>query len=280
MSSDRDALDAGPDASALPGRVKSPSAAERGCGTAAKEVDRHPSGIEHVYVRTRRVSLLVAGLLGLALAAPAQANPGYLRFEVLSVKGEQTATWSGTREGLDGCGTVARSGSQTISFESLGSARLSLQRLPRTNPRTGKRRGFTYFGRDVVPTNWTFSRIFQESMPASCPPPEGTQASDCGTQGPFPVPVSVGWRGGAVEFRGVLSREFGRSPNYESCEYEAYHALTLIDSKGRLSQRRLTRRGRRTIRVEVSGRMNDPAVEGDGSQTTTLAATVTLRRVR
>jgi hypothetical protein len=66
----------------------------------------------------------------------------------------------------------------------------------------------------------------------------------------------------------------------ETCEYEAYHALTLIDSKGRLSQRRLTRRGRRTIRVKVSGRMNDPAVEGDGSQITTLAATVTLRRLR
>jgi hypothetical protein len=200
-------------------------------------------------VPTRLASLLVAGsLLALVLAPPAQAKPRYLRFEVVSVKGEQTATWSGTREG--------------------------------TNPRTGKRRGFTYFGRDVVPTNWTFSRTFQESPPPSCPPPEEAQASDCGTQGPFEVPVSVGWRSGAVEFRGVLNRAFGPSPNYETCEYEAYHALTLIDSKGRLSQRRLTSRGRRTIRVKVSGRMNDPAVEGDGSQTTTLAATVTLRRVR
>jgi hypothetical protein len=232
-------------------------------------------------VPTRLASLLVAGsLLALVLAPPAQAKPRYLRFEVVSVKGEQTATWSGTREGLQGCGTVARSGSQTISFESLKPTRLSLKRLPRTNPRTGKRRGFTYFGRDVVPTNWTFSRTFQESPPPSCPPPEEAQASDCGTQGPFEVPVSVGWRSGAVEFRGVLNRAFGPSPNYETCEYEAYHALTLIDSKGRLSQRRLTSRGRRTIRVKVSGRMNDPAVEGDGSQTTTLAATVTLRRVR
>jgi hypothetical protein len=235
-------------------------------------------------VPTRLASLLVAGsLLALALAPPGQAKPRYLRFEVVSVKGEQTAIWSGTREGLQGCGTVARSGSQTISFESLGPTRLSLKRLPRTNPRTGKRRGFTYFGRDAVPTNWTFSRTFQESTPPSCPPPEDPEAapaSDCGTKGPFPAPVSVGWRDGAVEFRGVLSREFGPSPNYETCEYEAYHALTLIDSKGRLSQRRLTRRGRRTISVEVSGRMNDPAVEGDGSQTTTLAATVTLRRVR
>ena len=60
--------------------------------------------------------------------------------------------------------------------------------------------------------------------------------------------------------------------------YEAYHELSLIDSKGRLSQRRLSR-GPRTIRVQVSGRMNDPAAEGDGSQTTTLAATVTLKRL-
>jgi hypothetical protein len=238
-------------------------------------------------VRTRLASLIVAGsLLALALAPPAQAKPRYLRFEVLSVRGEQTATWSGTREGLQGCGTVTRGGSQTISFESLGPSRLALKRLPRTNPRTGKRRGFTYFGRDSVPTNWTFSRTFQESTPPSCPPPEdpeaaqAAQASDCGTKGPFPSPVSVGWRAGALEFRGVLSREFGPSPHYETCEYEAYHALTLIDSKGRLSQRRLTRRGRRTIRVKVSGRMNDPAVEGDGSQITTLAATVTLRRLR
>ena len=232
-------------------------------------------------MRIRLASLLVAGsLLALALTPPAQGKPRYLRFEVLSVKGEQTATWSGTRGGLHGCGTVVRSGSQTISFESPAPARLSLRRLPRTNPRTGKRRGFTYFGRDSVPTNWTFSRSFQESTPPSCPPPEEAQASDCGTQGPFPAFVSVGWRGGAVEFSGVLNRAFGPSPNYEACEYEAYHALTLIDSKGRLSQRRLTRRGRRTIRVQVSGRMQDPAVEGDGSQTTTLAATVTLRRVR
>jgi hypothetical protein len=130
-------------------------------------------------VRTRLASLLVAGpLLALALAPPAQAKPRWLRFEVLSVRGQQTVTWSGTREGIDGCGTVARSGSQTISFESPGPARLSLKRLPRTNPRTGKRRGFTYFGRDIVLTNWTFSRTFQEITPPSCPPPEEAQASD------------------------------------------------------------------------------------------------------
>lgn len=224
--------------------------------------------------------MVVVGLLVALWVAPAlHAKPRYLRFEVLSVTGEQTATWSGTREGLRGCGTVVRSGSQTISFASRRPARLSLRRFPRTNPRTGRRRGFTYFGSAVVPTNWTFSRSFQESTPASCPPPESTEASDCGTQGPFPVPVSVGWRGGAVEFRGVLNRQFGPSPSYEACEYEAYHELSLIDSKGRLSQLRLTG-GRRTIRVQVSGRMKDPAAEGDGSQTTTLAATVTLRRLR
>jgi hypothetical protein len=230
-----------------------------------------------VCIRLARV-LVVGLLLALWFAPAVHAKPRYLRFEVLSVTGEQTAIWSGTREGLQGCGTVVRSGSQTISFASRRPARLALRRLPRTNPRTGRRLGFTYFGSAVVPTNWTFARGFQESTPPSCPPPESAGASDCGTQGPFPVPVSVGWRGGAVEFRGVLNRGFGPSPNYEACEYEAYHELSLIDSKGRLSQRRLTR-GRRTIRVQVSGRMNDRAAEGDGSQTTTLAATVTLRRL-
>jgi hypothetical protein len=236
-------------------------------------------------MRIRLASLLVAGsLLALALAAPAQAKSRYLRFEVLSVKGQQTANWTGTRDS-GGCGTIHRSGSQTISFESLRPSRLRLRGFPRTNPRTGKRRrGFDYFGWGIVPANWTFTRTFQQSTPPSCPPSEEpivaqAQANDCGTKGPYATPVTVGWRGGFVEFRGVMDPEKPR-PTYRSCEYEAFHAYELIDSKGRLSQRRLTSRRRQPIRVKVSARLKEPAVEGEGSQTTVLEATVTLRRRR
>jgi hypothetical protein len=62
-----------------------------------------------------------------------------------------------------------------------------------------------------------------------------------------------------------------------ACEYEAYHERSLIDSKGRLSRRRLTR-GRRTIRVQVSGRMKDLPQRGRVADHDP-AATVTLRRL-
>jgi len=233
-------------------------------------------------MRVRLASLLaVTSLLALAAAPPALAKPRNLRFQVLSVKGQQTANWTGTRE--SGCGTIHRSGSQTISFESLRPARLSLRGFPRIDPRTRKRRrGFDYFGWGIVPANWTFTRTFQESAPPSCPPseePVAAQASDCGTKGPYARPVTVGWRGGFVEFRGVMDPNRPK-PNYRTCEYEAYHQHELIDSKGRLSKRRLTSRSRRPIRVRVSARLKEPAVEGEGSQTTVLEATVTLKRLR
>jgi hypothetical protein len=259
--------------------------AMRGCLLQTRDsVDRLAKRTDHGHVRFRPACLLVAGsLLALTLAAPAEAKRRYLRFEV-SVKGQQTANWTGTRD-AGGCGTIHRSGSQTIAFESRRPGRLSLRRFPKTNPRTGTRRGFTYFGIDAVPTNWTFTRTFQESWPPACPPPSdeepvvAAQANDCGTQGPFPVPVSVAWRGGFVEFRGVLDPEAPRKPSYRTCEYEAFHTADLIDSKGRLSQRRLTSRRRRTMRVRVSARLKEPG-EGEGSQTTTLAAIVTLKRLR
>ena len=233
-------------------------------------------------MRIRLASLLVAAsLLALVLAPPAQAKSRYLRFQVVSVKGQQTANWTGTRG--SGCGTIHRSGSQTISFESARPARLRLRGFPRTNPRTGKRRrGFVYFGGVAVPASWTYTRTFQQSTPPGCPPdeePVAAQASDCGTKGPHPAFFTVGWRGGFVEFRGGLDGNVPR-PIYRNCEYEGVHENTLIDSKGRLSKRRLTSRSRRPIRVNVSGRMKDPAVEGEGSQTTVLEATVTLRRLR
>jgi hypothetical protein len=234
-------------------------------------------------MRIRLASLLIAAsLLALVLLAPpAQAKSRSLRFQVVSIKGQQTANWTGTRG--SGCGTIHRSGSQTISFESVRPARLSLRGFPRRDPRTGKRRrGFDYFGWGVVLANWTFTRTFQESSPPSCPPPEepiAAQASDCGTKGPYARPVTVGWRGGFVEFRGIMDPARPR-PTYRTCEYEALHQYELIDSKGRLPQRRLTRRSRRPIRVKVTERLKEPAVEGQGSQTTVLEATVTLKRLR
>jgi hypothetical protein len=238
------------------------------------------------------VGLLVAGLLALALGSPAQAKPRYLRFDV-SVQGEQTATWSVTDQGAEGCGPTTRSGRQTIAFESIRPARLSLRRFRRTDPSTGKKRDFTYFGIDVVRTNWTFTRTFQQSTPPDCPPPPeivSTQPNDCGTQGPFEVPITVGWRGtatpgdrrgGTVELRGVLDRERPgqRTPSYRNCEYEGTHSADLIHTTGRLSQRRLTSRRRGPIRVKVAAREELPESES-GSQTTTLVATVTLKRVR
>ena len=234
--------------------------------------------------------LVTALLLALALAPAAQAKPRYLRFEV-SVQGQQTVTWSATESAS--AARPPRAVSQTISFESPRPARLSLRRFRRTDPRTGKKRDFTYFGADLVSTDWTFTRTFEKSAPPNCPPPEEpivAQASDCGTQGPFETPITVGWRGtakpgnrrgGTVELRGILAAK-GRgsaTPSYRTCEYEATHSADLLHSIGRLSQRRLTSRRPGAIRVKVSEREKLPASES-GSQTTTLDATVTLRRVQ
>jgi hypothetical protein len=222
-------------------------------------------------VGIRPAPLLVAALLlALALASPAQAAPRSLRYQV-TVKGEQTATWSIKEEGA--CGNTL-GGTQTISFESLRRDPLSLRRF-----RPPGRKRDSYIGGNLVPTNWTFTRTFQRTTPPGCgqPPPEPVvaQATDCGTKGPYVVPrARVGWRGGAVEFAGELSPFVPgqREPDYKTCEYEGVHQFELIDSKGRLSQRRLT--SRRPIRVRVTAR------EKTSYQTTTLVATVTLRRVR
>jgi hypothetical protein len=246
----------------------------------ALAVDRVDGRTEHGHVRLRPAYLLVlASLLTLALAPPAQAaRRHYLRLEVVSVKGQQTVNWNDTRQ--SGCGNVSRSGSQTISFESLRPGRLSLLRIPRFTRSGKRRRGVTYIGVNFVPTNWTLSRTFQQSPPPSCPPPAepyAAQASDCGTRGPFAIPVDVGWREGAVTLRAATDRI--ASP-YRRCEYDGFHEFDLIDSKGRLSQRTLTSRRRGSISVRVSARKNEPAAESVGTQTTVLAATVVLRRSR
>jgi hypothetical protein len=227
-------------------------------------------------VSARLAGILAAvWLLALAIAAPAQARPHYLRFQVLSVKGQQTANWKDTQQ--SGCGSISRSGSQTITFESTRPARLRLLRIPRFT-RTGKKRGVTYTGENFIHTNWNLSRTFQQSAPPACPPePLAAQASDCGTRGPYAVPIDIGWRDGAVTLRGVTDRY---PPAYKTCEYDGFHVWDLINSKGRLSQRKLTRRGRPTLRAKVSTRLNEPGAESQGSQTTVLTATVTLRRTR
>jgi hypothetical protein len=213
---------------------------------------------------------LLAFLVALALAPAAQAKPHYLRFKVLSVTGAQTVTWHDSVD-YGGCGTITRSGSQTISFKSTKPARLKLRRI-----------GATYFGVNFIRANWTFTRSFHQGPPPTCPAEpalaHAAQASDCGTQGPFAVPIDIGWRDGAVTLRGVLDPHSQRSPDYRSCEYDGFHEEDLIDSKGRLSKKRLA--GRRTIRVKVAGNLTEPTPMAQGSHTTSLKATVTLKRVR
>jgi hypothetical protein len=207
---------------------------------------------------------LVALVAALAFAPAAQAKPHYLRFKITSVWGHQTVNWHETL-GDGGCGGAIWTGSQTISFKSTRPARLRLRKIGRHN----------YYGVNFIRANWTFSRSFQQSSPPpGCPPdPErGGQVSDCGTQGPFAVPIDVGWRDGAVELRGVLDPGSERSPEYKACNYDGSHEEDLIDSKGRLSVRRLTHR--HTLRAKVSRKASDE------SQTTSLKATVTLKRVR
>jgi hypothetical protein len=225
-----------------------------------------------------RLLLIAFSLVALALASPASARNKYLRFKLLSVKGEQTVTWTNSRS--FGCGSVARSGSQTIAFESTGAAQLKLLRVPRST-QSGKRHGFTYVGVNFIRANWTWTRSFQQGPPPACPPgPADTaQASDCGTQGPFPVPIDVGWRDGAVNLRGVAPLGKPRA-RYQTCEYDGFHEFDLIDSKGRLSQRRLTSRRHRTLTAKVSEKLSEPGEESGGSQTTSLNATVTLKRIR
>jgi hypothetical protein len=222
---------------------------------------------------------LVATGVALLLAPVAQAKDHSLRFKVTSVKGEQTVNWQDSLAYGD-CGKITRSGSETIAFKSTKPARLRLLRLPRYT-KSGKRHGFTYVGFHGVRTNWTFTRSFQQSPPPpGCPvdPNPTTQASDCGTQGPFKVPISVGWRDGKVELSGRTDPNGSQSPRFKHCDYDGFHAMDLLDATGRLSQRKLTHR--RTLKVKVSKKAHEPVGDADGSQTTSLKATVTLKRVR
>jgi hypothetical protein len=227
-----------------------------------------------------RLMVLPMLLVALAFAPAAEARNHYLRFKVVSVKGEQTVNWHDSLAYGD-CGTITRSGSQTIAFKSTKPAKLKLLRVPRYT-KSGKRHGVTYVGFSFIRSNWTFTRSFQQSPPPpGClvDPAPAPQASDCGTQGPFAVAVDIGWRDRAVNLRGVANPNSPQSPNFKHCDYDGFHEVDLLDSKGRLSQKRLTSRSHRPIRVEVSDKRTEPTGDAEGSQTTSLKATVTLKRV-
>ena len=225
----------------------------------------------HVRPGTRLIAALAMAASALVLAAPAEAKK--LRFSVISLEGKQTATWN-DKVG-NGCGgEISRNGSQTISFESTRKNKLALERIPRYT-RAGKRNGFTYVGGTAVRSNWTLDRTFSQGPQPPCPA-EPAQNPDCGRRGPFPVPVNILWRDGAIELRAATDQV---RAGYRTCEYNGFHVADLIDSKGRLSQRKLThRRGR--LRVRISGRVKEPAAESEGSQTTNLTAILTLKRMR
>jgi hypothetical protein len=224
----------------------------------------------HVRPGTRLIAALAIAVSALVLAAPVEAKK--LRFRVISLEGKQTATWNDKIS--SGCGEISRNGSQTISFESTRTGKLALQRIPRYT-RAGKRNGFTYSGVTFVRSGWTFDRTFSQGPQPQCPA-EPAQNPDCGRRGPFPAPVNILWRDGAIELRAVTSEI---RAGYGTCEYNGFHEADLIDSKGRLSQRRLThRRGR--LRVRISGRVKEPSAESEGSQTTSLTAILTLKRMR
>jgi hypothetical protein len=213
----------------------------------------------------------LVGALALSLAPAAQAKQHYLRFKIVSVTGTQTVSWHDSI-GYGDCGNITRNGTQTIAFSSTKPAKLRLLRL-----RLSKHR-VTYNGVNFIGSNWIFTRSFQESAPPACPV-EPAQAPDCGTQGPFAVPMDIGWRDGKVSLRGVIDPAHQKHPVYKTCRYDGFHNEDLVLSGGRLSQKRLTSRSHRAIHVKVSEKVTEPTPEADGSSTTSLKATVTLRRV-
>lgn len=88
--------------------------------------------------------------------------------------------------------------------------------------------------------------------------------------------MDIAWRDGAIELRAATNQI---RAGYETCEYDGFHVADLIDSKGKLSQRKLTRR-RGKFKVHISGRLKEPGDQTGGSQLTKLRATLTLKRMR
>ena len=228
--------------------------------------------------RLGKLTIVVLGL-ALALAPAAAAKPHALRFKITAVKGQQVTDWHDSVS-LGECGSIMRTGSQTIAFQSSKAAGLKLLPLPRFT-KSGKRRGFTYVGFGFPLTKWTYTRSFQQSpAPPGCPPEHGGAAPpppDCGTQGPFTLPVTVGWRDGKLELEGRTNPQGPQAPRYRNCPYEASHSTELLRALGRLSQRRLTRS--RTLKVTVKAK-ETLSIDNGGSQTSSLQATVALKRTR
>jgi hypothetical protein len=230
-----------------------------------------------VRVGGRLAKLLILGVISaLALAPAAQAKKHYLRFKIVSVTGAQTVTWHDT-VGFGDCGNITRSGTQTIAFKSTKPAKLKLLRLKLSKHKV------TYNGVNFIRANWTFTRNYQESPPPACPPEPAlahlAQSPDCGTQGPFAVPIDIGWRDGKVNLRGVLDPMREQHPVYKTCRYDGFHNEDLVLSDGKLSQKRLTRRSHKAFKVKVAEKANEPTPEAEGSSTVSLKATVTLKRI-
>jgi hypothetical protein len=214
-------------------------------------------------VALRCLLALAAALL--VIAVPADAKRKTARFEVVSVKGEQTATWSQTLEG--GCNPT-ESGKQTIAFQSTRRARIKLRQIG-----SGRFKGA--IGNAEIPTTWTFTREFNRTCPAE-------PAFDCGKQGPLSVPMSVVYSSGELSRRRELSVSgvAHDGPGYRTCEYSGYHEVDLLDNFGRLSEKTVFKRRRKRIHVKLSAHRTEKLADTGGAQTTDLHASVTLRRIR
>jgi hypothetical protein len=217
-------------------------------------------------------ALLVIGSLLLPSAAGAARTA---RFKVVAVDGEQTATWRQVLRYAEACqGEVRESGRQTIAFESTSKPTLAVRQI-------SAGRGLTStFGSALVRADWTFTREFtRSSTPNTCtgdPEVATSQAPDCGTQGPFPVSMTLSYKTGELGLDGILTKR--PAPVFRTCEYEGLHELDLTDGFGGLATRKLFNPRRRTIEVHIRERAVEELADGVGSQTTVLDANVTLRR--
>jgi hypothetical protein len=224
------------------------------------------------FARLTAASLVLAALLA---AAPADARVRRLHFTA-SVKGHQTVIWQQvfSAPGADPCASTATSrGSQTISFESPRRGRLLVAIYSRR----------LAVGGGQVPADWTFDRQFSQSQtdPACIDPSLAEQPSPpCGRQGPFHYYVGFRYDGRKLEigFAVDIHRPGTSGPRYGTCEYEAYHNAELIDTRARLPLKALLRH--RSFRLHFARRLNENDPQNGVSQTTTLSADVTLRRVR
>jgi hypothetical protein len=221
-------------------------------------------------------ALLVTGSLIAPTAADA-AKRRSARFAVVELKGEQKATWQQVSRYSQACqGEIHESGAQTIAFVSTGKAKLKIKRI-------GHGRFKSSYGTTNVPTGWTFTRTYDRSQTANtCPPSPyagAAQSYDCGTQGPFPVPMGLSYRG-TVELSAVLNGVNGKGPNYRTCAYEGYHEQDILDAEGKLSSKKVWGRKRKTFHVHLAAHRDESLADGAGSQSTTLTADVTLKRTR